>query len=138
AWAAVVQARACPAPEPAMRLARWFFHRCDRARGFFSIYMTLAGVLSLVLLSTLPRLLPAGGARIGWAPAWLLQLGALVATYTRGAWIGFAAGPGPPPPPPPPRRGGHLARPPPLPGRSAPGPPPPPTPLPPHLHPPPA
>ncbi len=92
ALAGIVQVLACPTPEPATRLARWFFHRCDRARGFFSIYMTLAGVLSLVLLSVLPRLLPAGGLRLGWAPAWLLQLGALVATYTRGAWIGFAAG----------------------------------------------
>jgi len=92
ALAGTVQVLACPVQRPAHGLVRWFFHRCDRARGFFSIYMTLAGVLSLVLLAVLPRLLPAGGSRLGWAPAWLLQLGALVVTYTRGAWIGFAAG----------------------------------------------
>ena len=35
----------------------WLYHRCHRARGLFSIYMTLAGVLTLTLLATLPRLL---------------------------------------------------------------------------------
>jgi O-antigen ligase len=92
ALAGLVQVLACPTPEPAHGLTRWFFHRCDRARGFFSIYMTQAGVLSLVLLALLPRLLPGGDARPSWAPPWLVQLGGLVATYTRGAWIGFAAG----------------------------------------------
>jgi O-antigen ligase len=92
ALAGIVQVLACPTPEPAGGLARWFFHRCDRARGFFSIYMTLAGVLNMVLLAILPRLLPGGGSRLRWAPAWLITLGGLVATYTRGAWIGFAAG----------------------------------------------
>lgn len=92
ALAGVVQVLACPSPEPAHGLARWFFHRCDRARAFFSIYMTLAGVLSMILLAALPRLFPGGGARLRWAPAWLITLCGLVATYTRGAWIGFAAG----------------------------------------------
>jgi O-antigen ligase len=92
ALAGIIQVLACPTPEPARGLARWFFHRCDRARGFFSIYMTLAGVLNIVLLAVLPRLMPGGGSRLDWAPAWLITLGGLVATYTRGAWIGFAAG----------------------------------------------
>jgi len=92
ALASLVQVLACPSPEPAHRLARWFFHRCDRARGFFSIYMTLAGVLSIALLSLLPRLFPGGGLRLKWAFPWLVTLAGLVATYTRGAWIGFAAG----------------------------------------------
>lgn len=92
ALASLLQVLACPSPEPAHGLARWFFHRCDRARGFFSIYMTLAGVLSIALLALLPRLLPGGGSRWIWAPAWLIALAGLVATYTRGAWIGFAAG----------------------------------------------
>ena len=92
ALAGLVQIAACPPQEPARGLARWFFHRCDRARAFFSIYMTLAGVLNVVLLATLPRLLPAGGSRLRWAPVWLITLCGLVATYTRGAWIGFAAG----------------------------------------------
>jgi O-antigen ligase len=92
ALAGIIQVLACPTPEPARGLARWFFHRCDRARGFFSIYMTLAGVLNMALLAILPRLLPGGSSRWRWAPAWLITLGGLVATYTRGAWIGFAAG----------------------------------------------
>jgi len=92
ALAGIIQVLACPAEEPARGLARWFFHRCDRARGFFSIYMTLAGVLNMALLATLPRFLPGIGSRWRWAPAWLITLGGLVATYTRGAWIGFAAG----------------------------------------------
>ena len=54
--------------------------------------MTLAGVLSLVLLATLPRLLPGVGGRRRFGAPWLVMLGGLVATYTRGAWIGFAGG----------------------------------------------
>jgi O-antigen ligase len=92
ALAGIIQVLACPTPEPARGLARWFFHRCDRARGFFSIYMTLAGVLNMALLAILPRLLPGSASRWRWAPPWLVTLGGLVATYTRGAWIGFAAG----------------------------------------------
>src|SRR5262249_24687468 len=71
---------------------RWFFHRCDRARGAFSIYMTLAGVLNLVLLATVPRLLPGTAFRRWSAPVWLITLAGLAATLTRGAWVGFASG----------------------------------------------
>jgi O-antigen ligase len=53
--------------------------------------MTLAGVLNLVLLATLPRLLP-GGFRRWSVPVWLVTLGGLAMTYTRGAWIGLGAG----------------------------------------------
>jgi O-antigen ligase len=88
----LLQVGLCPQPEPAAGFARWFFHRCDRARAAFSIYMTLAGVLNLVLLATVPRLLP-GQRTHGWSiPVWLLTLGGLAATLTRGAWMGFAAG----------------------------------------------
>src|SRR2546427_5982873 len=66
ALASLLQVLACPSPVPAHGLARWFFHRCDRARGFFSIYMTLAGVLSIALLALLPRLLPGRGLRLMW------------------------------------------------------------------------
>jgi O-antigen ligase len=88
----LLQVGLCPHPEPGGGLARWLFHRCDRARGAFSIYMTLAGVLNVVLLATLPRLLPGGGARRLRLPAWLITVGGLAATLTRGAWLGFVAG----------------------------------------------
>ena len=45
----IIQVTLCP-PEKPLGVP-WFgrfFHRCDRAHGFFSIYMTLAGVLSLI------------------------------------------------------------------------------------------
>ncbi len=88
----VLQVGLCPQPEPTDGVARWFFHRCDRARAAFSIYMTLAGVLNVVLLATVPRLLPGGSFRPWAVPAWLITLAGLAATLTRGAWIGFASG----------------------------------------------
>jgi len=91
ALAGLVQFGACPPQEPADGLARWFFHRCDRARAFFSIYMTLAGVLNIALLATLPRVLP-GGFRAWSASVWLLTAIGLAMTYTRGAWLGLGAG----------------------------------------------
>jgi O-antigen ligase len=87
----VIQVALCP-PEPVTLpfLAR-FFRRCDRAHGFFSIYMTLAGVLTVVLLATLPRLF--GRERQRWMlPAWALSAMGLVLTLTRGAWLGFLVG----------------------------------------------
>jgi len=91
----IVQVSFCPAegtvasaPAPLHLLMR----KCGRARGFFSIYMTLAGVLSLVLLSVLPRL-ALGGRRAAWAsPAWLGGVLALLLTSVRGAWVGFVVG----------------------------------------------
>jgi putative inorganic carbon (hco3(-)) transporter len=88
----LLQVGLCPPPDTPPAWLRWLYHRCDRARGFFSIYMTLAGVLSLVLLGTLPRILPDGPARRRLGVPWLVLLWGLIATYTRGAWIGFAAG----------------------------------------------
>jgi O-antigen ligase len=88
----LLQVGLCPAPDTPPTRPRWLYHRCDRAHGFFSIYMTLAGVLSLVLLATLPRLLPPGAARRRLGAQWLVMLWALIVTYTRGAWIGFAGG----------------------------------------------
>jgi len=88
----IFQVGLCPQPEPTGGLARWFFHRCDRARAAFSIYMTLAGVLSLVLLSTLPRILPGPMFRRWSPPVWGITLGGLAATLTRGAWVGLASG----------------------------------------------
>ena len=88
----LLQVGLCPPPDTPPIRARWLYHRCDRAHGFFSIYMTLAGVLSLVALAALPRLLPPGAARRRLGVPWLVMLWALIVTYTRGAWIGFAGG----------------------------------------------
>jgi O-antigen ligase len=88
----LLQVSLCPGPGSPAASPRWLYHRCDRAHGFFSIYMTLAGVLSLVLLATLPRLLVGGSHLRRLAAPWLLMLWSLIVTYTRGAWIGFAAG----------------------------------------------
>ena len=88
----LLQTVVCPGQAADYGSPAWLYHRCSRARGFFSIYMTLAGVLSLVLLASLPRLLP-GAALPRWPTLpWLVSLVGLLATYTRGAWMGFAAG----------------------------------------------
>jgi O-antigen ligase len=86
---AILQVAACPAAPPAVPLLGSFFRKCARARGFFSIYMTLAGVLLLVLLAVLPRLTQVAALRTWLAPAWLTGAAALALTYTRGAWVGF-------------------------------------------------
>jgi O-antigen ligase len=88
----LMQVGLCPGSSASVASPRWLYHRCDRAHGFFSIYMTLAGVLSLVLLVTLPRLLQGAGRPRWLAGPWLVMLWGLVVTYTRGAWVGFAAG----------------------------------------------
>jgi O-antigen ligase len=88
----LLQVGLCPSPTAAELAPRWLYHRCDRARAFFSIYMTLAGILTMVLLATLPRVLPGRAFRVWALPPWLLSLAALIATFTRGAWAGFAAG----------------------------------------------
>jgi O-antigen ligase len=88
----LLQVGLCPPGDAPRVWPRWLYHRCDRAHGFFSIYMTLAGVLSLVLLAALPRLLSPGAARRRLEVPWLLMLWGLIVTYTRGAWIGFAGG----------------------------------------------
>jgi putative inorganic carbon (HCO3(-)) transporter len=95
AGAAVVgllQVSLCPGPAADYGFPAWLYHRCARARGFFSSYMTLAGVLSLTLLATLPRLLLGTSFRPWFALEWFASLAGLTATYTRGAWIGFASG----------------------------------------------
>jgi O-antigen ligase len=87
----LLQTVACPGTDPDYGWPYWLYHRCYRARGFFSIYMTLAGVLSLVLLACLPRLLPGAGFPRWTIAPWLVSLLGLLATYTRGAWMGFGA-----------------------------------------------
>jgi O-antigen ligase len=91
----IVQVGFCPAEgtvDSSSAAVRLLMRKCARARGFFSIYMTLAGVLSLVLVSTLP-LVALGRPGTAWAlPAWLAGLLALGLTSVRGAWLGFGAG----------------------------------------------
>ncbi|HEV8584479.1 MAG TPA: O-antigen ligase family protein [Methylomirabilota bacterium] len=93
---AIVQVAGC-GPEgglehtPQVPLLAVYFKKCYRAHGFYSIYMTLAGVLTIVLALTLPRL--AGFARRGLgACAWVGGAVALALTEVRGAWLAFAAG----------------------------------------------
>jgi len=92
ALVAIVQVAACPPAPPDVPVLARFLRKCGRARGFFSIYMTLAGVLMLVLVGAVPRL-TAAGRHLAWAgPAWAAGLVALGLTYVRGAWVGFAVG----------------------------------------------
>jgi O-antigen ligase len=88
----LVQVGLCPGPEPVDWWPRFIYHRCERAHGLFSIYMTLAGVLTLVVLAMLPRVVPGRGFRPASSLLWLVALAGLIATYTRGAWLGVAAG----------------------------------------------
>jgi O-antigen ligase len=88
----LLQVGLCPPTDAPLTSPRWLYHRCERAHGFFSIYMTLAGVLLLFLLATLPRLLAGGSLLRRLAAPWLVMLWALIVTYTRGAWMGFGAG----------------------------------------------
>jgi O-antigen ligase len=87
ALAGIVQVAACPGVD-----ATGLLRKCTRARAFYSIYMTLGGVLALLLASALPRLARLGRDVAWLGPAWLLGAGALALTYVRGAWLGFAAG----------------------------------------------
>jgi O-antigen ligase len=92
ALAGLVQVATCPEVRPTQWPLSRFYYRCDRARGPFSIYMTLGGVLATVLVVTLPRVLPGGRGPRWLLVPWLLMLGALASTYVRGAWLGFGAG----------------------------------------------
>jgi O-antigen ligase len=91
----MVQVGFCPPEgtvESSRAAVRLLMRKCARARGFFSIYMTLAGVLTLMLVSALPRV-ALGGRRAAWAaPAWLAGIVSLGLTSVRGAWLGFGAG----------------------------------------------
>ncbi len=95
---AIAQVLGCPADggygiRPEVPVVATYFRKCDRAHGFFSIYMTLAGVLAVVLALTLPRL--RGFTYRGLAGfAWVAGIVALGFTLVRGAWVGFAASAG--------------------------------------------
>jgi O-antigen ligase len=68
-----------------------FFGKCERAHGFFSIYMTLAGVLAIVLTLTLPRLRELRHP-VAAVAAWVVAAVAFALTSVRGAWLGCGAG----------------------------------------------
>jgi O-antigen ligase len=92
---AIVQVAACPGPAAvghATTLTGKFLRKCVRARAFYSIYMTLAGVLTMALVAALPRLARFDADARWLAPAWCVSGAALALTYVRGAWVGFAAG----------------------------------------------
>ena len=88
----ILQVSLCPAAPPAVPILGRFFRKCGRAHGFYGIYMTLAGVLSLVLLTAAPQM-PAWARRTPWRLAgWIASALALAYTQVRGAWVGIAAG----------------------------------------------
>lgn len=89
---ALVQVLTCPTPAPTLWPLGWFYARCGRARGPFSIYMTLGGVLTLMLLILLPQLLTGSQRTRGRWAMWLVALAGLGVTYVRGAWVGFVGG----------------------------------------------
>jgi O-antigen ligase len=68
-----------------------FFGKCHRAHGFYSIYMTLGGVLAMMLVLTLPCLAHFRR-RAASLAAWLVTALAFALTLVRGAWVGFAVG----------------------------------------------
>jgi O-antigen ligase len=92
----IVQVAGCPpdggyGSPPQYPLIGVYFKKCARAHAFYSIYMTLAGVLAVVLVGAMPQL--ARMRRRGLAVAgWLAGLVALGLTLVRGAWLGFAVG----------------------------------------------
>ena len=73
------------------RVLSSFFGKCHRAHGFYSIYMTLGGVLAMVLVLTLPRLMHFRH-RAAAAGGWLVAALAFALTLVRGAWVGFGVG----------------------------------------------
>jgi O-antigen ligase len=95
AAAGLVQVASCPGPEVIAHgstLAEKFLRKCTRARGFYSIYMTLGGVLALALTAALPRLALLRAEAWWLGPAWLVIGAGMALTYVRGAWLGSAAG----------------------------------------------
>jgi O-antigen ligase len=91
----LLQVAACPGPEVtahATTLAGKLLRKCTRARGFYSIYMTLAGVLALIFTFVLPRLARPRAEAWWLGPAGIVLGAGLALTYVRGAWLGFGAG----------------------------------------------
>jgi O-antigen ligase len=88
----IVQVAVSPPAPPALPVLGHVLRKCSRAHGFYSIYMTLAGVLTLVLVGALPRVARLEREAAWGVPAWLASLLALGLTSVRGAWLGFVVG----------------------------------------------
>jgi O-antigen ligase len=97
---AILQTAACTTSMEAPGWVGWMFKvnlsACRatypfRAKGFFSIYMTLGGSLMIALPLLLSLSISGPRRRRAWllAPA-VLALVALALTHVRGAWLGFA------------------------------------------------
>jgi len=97
---ALVQTWACttsvPLPDWAGALLKVRLEHCRvtqpfRAKGFFSIYMTFAGTLTVALALALARLAQGAGGAWRALPPTVLALVALGLTLVRSAWLGCAA-----------------------------------------------
>jgi O-antigen ligase len=88
----IVQVVACPVSPPPWPVLGRFSRKCGRAHGFFSIYMTLAGVLMMVLAAVLPSLVVSPRLRAVGVAGWIVGVIAFGLTNVRGAWIGLLAG----------------------------------------------
>ena len=98
----LLQAAACTLAGPLPPWAAWLLRvkpsACGvtfpfRAKGFYSIYMTLGGVLALTLIVTAALSFSASGRRrLLLGLAGVIQLAAVIATFSRNAWLGVAAG----------------------------------------------
>jgi O-antigen ligase len=81
-----------PTPLPDALVAHVCPHR-SRASGPFSIYMTFGGVLLLGALFFVAYLAHVAWRRVWWmVPAGAVTVAALAVTFSRNAWLGFAAG----------------------------------------------
>lgn len=98
----LIQAGVCTAGGPVSPWTAWLLRAkpaaCGatfpyRAAGFYSIYMTLGGVLLMALTMTAALSFSSEGRRrLLLSLAGVAQLAALIATFSRNAWLGVAAG----------------------------------------------
>ena len=87
----LLQVAVCPGPAVDTGSPAWLYHRCFRPAALQHLHD--AGRYPDPHAARDPAAAPAGAPRRPWfLPLWLVMLGGLVATYTRGAWLGFAAG----------------------------------------------
>ncbi len=98
----LIQAGVCTAGGPVSPWTAWLLRAkpaaCGstfpfRATGFYSIYMTLGGVLLMALTMTAALSFSSEGRRrLFLSLAGIAQLAAVIATFSRNAWLGVTAG----------------------------------------------